>query len=367
MGQILLGPGKFNRKPLPFLYQRFAAKLYLRLSFPNRRRCRRQYPSHLSFPFDLPAGEAQILHCVNVIRAAYSSIFGFLLLVAVSLCGVAQTPLQTNAPVFTKVKLFDLKKDGAWVFAFCPASRDLFVSFDAETSQVVYRWNADTGRKLDSYAFPKKYRCLQAVISPDGKMLVLVAYDMLHDALQNADKVRLIDVPSGKVVKELTYDGAPARVQFSRNGRFIKTHRYTYEPGGELVYDLQGNVVNVVNSEAFNPIEEPIVWNIPNSKGGPRPGLFYRDSEGNKRKIYPSDDGYESDVVDFVVSKENRYVACSTYHGKIMIWQLPDVKLVFESKVGKRPFHLAYDSKMERFLFADGDIDKATSLWAVQR
>lgn len=123
--------------------------------------------------------------------------------------------------------------------------------------------------------------------------------------------------------------------------------------------------MNVVNSEEFYPIEEPMVWQIPNSKGGPRPGLFYRDSEGNKRKLYPSNDAYRNEVLDFVVSKDNRYVACSTYEGRLLIWQLPNAKLVFESKVGKGLFRVAYDSKMGRFLFAGGDIDKATSLWAV--
>ena len=93
--------------------------------------------------------------------------------------------------------------------------------------------------------------------------------------------------------------------------------------------------------------------------------MFYRDSGGKKQKLYPSNDAYRNEVLDFVVSKDNRYVACSTYKRKLMIWQLPDAKLVFESKVGKRPFHIAYDSRSGRFLFAGGDIDKATSLWSV--
>jgi len=72
----------------------------------------------------------------------------------------------------------------------------------------VYRWNIDSGRKLGSYKFPKKYRCDKAVVSPDGKVLVLVAYDALH----KADKVQMIDVERDKVIKELVYDGTPARV-----------------------------------------------------------------------------------------------------------------------------------------------------------
>lgn len=180
----------------------------------------------------------------------------------------AQPSIETNASVFKTVKLFDLKKGGAYVFTFSPVSRDLFVSFNEETSQIVYRWNVDTGRKLDSYKFPEKFRCDEAAVSPNGKVLVLVAYDMLHDALHKADKVRLIDVQSGKTIKELIYDGIPGRVQFSRDGKFIVTRKYTYESGGEIVYDINGNEQMNFDLKAFDPTEAPVAWEIPNSKGG---------------------------------------------------------------------------------------------------
>ena len=297
---------------------------------------------------------------MNGTRATKLSVLGLLLFIAVEVCSFAQTPPDTNATAFKQVKLFDLKKDGVYVFTFCPSSRDLFVSFNEEASQVIYRWNADTGRKLDSYTFPPKYRCDQAVFSADGKMLVLVAYDMLHDALHTADKVRLIDVQSGKLIKELIYDGTPARVQFSRDGKFIITRKYTYEPGGELVYDMLGNLVNVVDFEAFNPIEKSIVWEIPNSKGGPPSGLFCRDLEGKEHRLL------DTQPYDYAVSADQRYVACATFGGKLMIWQTVDSKLVFESQIGNRPFHISYDSKKARFLFADGDADKMTWLQAIQ-
>jgi len=303
---------------------------------------------------------------VNGMRAAKSSIVGLLLLAAVAACSFAQTTLETNSPAFKKIKLFDLKKDGAYVFTFCTASRELFVSFVEETSQAVYRWNLDSGRLMDSYKFPKKYRCDKAVVSPDGKVLVLVAYDMRHDALSRADKVRLIDVPNGKLIKELTYDGPPPRVQFSRDGRFIVTRQYTSDPGGERVYDLSGNEQKDFDLKAFDSLDQPTVWEITNSKGGPRPGLFWRDESGIERRLYPSAETLWSDARDFFVSADTRYVACSTDQGKLMIWRLPDAKLVFESPVGKRWFHIAYDSKTGRILFADGDIDKVTSLQAIE-
>jgi hypothetical protein len=45
---------------------------------------------------------------------------------------------------------------------------------------------------------------------------------------------------------------------------------------------------------------------------------------------------------------------------------LSDAKLVFESQVGKGPFPVSYDSRRRHFLFADGDVDKMTSLQAVE-
>ena len=278
----------------------------------------------------------------------------------------AQTSLETNVPGFKIVRLFDLKKDGAYVFAFCPASRELFVSFNGESSQIVYRWNVDTGRKLDSYKFPEKFRCDEAVVSPNGKVLVLVAYDMLHDALHKADKVRLIDVQSGKTIKELIYDGIPARVQFSRDGKFIVTRKYTYESGGEIVYDIIGNEQKNFDLKAFDSTEVPVAWEIPNSKGGPRPGLFCRDSQGAQQRLYPDADTYWSDVCSYIVSADKRYVACSTDKGKLKIWRISDAKMVFDSQVGKGWIPVSYDSKSGRFLFADADIDKATWLQAVQ-
>lgn len=290
------------------------------------------------------------------------------MLAAICQCSAQPTQPQvdTNAPAFKRIKLFDLKKDGAYVFAFCPASRDLFVSFDEEHSQIVHRWNLDTGRKLDSYAFPKAYRCDQAVVSPDGKTLVLVAYDMFHDALHKADKVRLVDVQRGKLIKELIYDGTPARVEFSRDGKFIVTRKYTYELGGELVYDLGGNEQKSFDLKLFDPARKPAVWEVPNSKGGPLPGLFCHAPKGEDIRLYPSADTHWSDAGDIVVSADDRFVACSTGKGRLMIWRLSDAKLVFEANVGKRWFPLAYDPNENRFLFADNDVDKMTSLQAVE-
>lgn len=278
----------------------------------------------------------------------------------------AQTSLETNVPGFKIVRLFDLKKDGADMFVFCPASRELFVSFYKESSQIVYRWNVDTGRKLDSYKFPEKFRCDEAVVSPDGKVLVLVAYDMLHDALHKADKVRLIDVQSGKTIKELIYDGIPGRVQFSRDGQSIITRKYTYESGGEIVYDIKGNEQKNFDLKAFDPTEAPAAWEVPNSKGGPRPGIFCLDSLGVQKRLYPDADTRLSDVCSYSVSTDKHYVACSTDKGKLKIWRISDAKLVFDSQVGKGWIPVRYDSKTGRFLFADADIDKTTWLQAVQ-
>jgi hypothetical protein len=94
--------------------------------------------------------------------------------------------------------------------------------------------------------------------------------------------------------------------------------------------------------------------------------LFWRDESGIERRLNPSAETLWSDVHDFVVLANTCYVACSTRNGKLMIWRLPDAGLVFETQVGKRSFHLAYDSKTGRILFADGDIDKATSLQAIE-
>jgi hypothetical protein len=116
----------------------------------------------------------------------------------------------------------------------------------------------------------------------------------------------------------------------------------------------------------FESTNQPVAWEIENSKSARLRGLFCRDDAGNERRLYPDADVRWSDALDFVVSADNRFAACSTIKGKLMIWRLSDAKLVFESQVGKGPFPVSYDSRRRHFLFADGDVDKMTSLQAVE-
>ena len=60
--------------------------------------------------------------------------------------------VESKVPVFKRITLLDFKKKHARAVSFCPASRDLFVSFDQE---ILDRWNVDTGQKFASYAAPK--------------------------------------------------------------------------------------------------------------------------------------------------------------------------------------------------------------------
>lgn len=273
---------------------------------------------------------------------------------------------EHNAPALKRVELLHLNGNGAFVFTLCPTSRDLFLSFDSENNRIVHRWNLDTGRKMNSYSLPKKYRCEAAIVSPDGRVLVMVGYDMLHDALHSTNKVRLVDVQQGKLIKDLNYDITPARVQFSKDGKLILTRQYTEEHGGEHVYDLTGKEHRNIDLKLFDEIEKPTVWEISNRKGGPRPGLFYRDPAGNDLRLYPGPDTYWSDVFRYVVSPDGRFVACSTDTGRLKIWCLPKAKLVFEAQVGKGPFGLMYDPKNQRFLFTEESPDKTTRVKAVE-
>ena len=109
-----------------------------------------------------------------------------------------------------------------------------------------------------------------------------------------------------------------------------------------------------------------MVWEIPNSKGGPEPGLFCRDAQGKQHKLYPQGGNYWSDLGDYVVSTKGSYVAGATDTGKLMIWRTSDAKLVFDLKVGKNRFPLSYDPANQRFLFADGDTDREAWLRAVE-
>jgi hypothetical protein len=321
-----------------------------------------------TFPFDLPRNEAQSRSVVSRIRIFKFLVLQFLLFAVVA--SLAQITPETNAPLFKQVKLFDLKKDGAWVFKFCPGSRELFVSFGEEGNRIVHRWNVDTGREMNSYKLPKLYRCDEAAISPNGRILVLAAYNMSTDVLHKTDMMRLVDVETAKIVKEISYFSGPRHVKFNTDGNhflaegLILTYKNFCQTN--FVYDLKGNRESEYETAKFRTTESSNVWVITNSKGGPRPGLFCRDSEGKEQRLYPDDHAYWSDAGDYVVSTDNRFVACATNKGKLMIWRLSDRERVFESQAGGRWIRLAYDPKTDRFLFADGGLDKVTSLQALE-
>lgn len=324
-----------------------------------------------AFSFDLPRDEAQAPSVVSRIRIFKFLVLQFLLFAWVAT--LAQPAPDSNAPLFKQVKLFDLKKDGAWVFKFCPGSRELFVSFDEEGNRIVHRWNVDTGREMNSYKLPKSYRCDEAAISPNGRILVLSAYNMNSDVLKKTDLMRLVDLKTGKIVKDIPFFSCPKHFEFTSDSRnflaqgLIPTatdpimYRIT-----NLVYDAEGKQQSGFDPANFRTTESSNVWVITNSKGGPRPGLFCRDSEGEEQRLYPDELTHWSDVGDFVVSRDNRFIACATYKGKLMVWRLSARERVFESQAGSRWIRLAYDPKTDRFLFADGDIDKVTSLQALE-
>jgi WD40 repeat protein len=280
--------------------------------------------------------------------------------------GLAQAPKGTNGSILKVEKLFDLKKNGAYIFTFCPASRDLFVSFDEDTSRTVHRWNVDSGKELDAYTFPKKYRCDLAVVSADGKLLILAAYDMLHDALSKANKVRFIDVRTGKLLKELSYESIPVRIEFSRDGKMVVTRKYSYDRGGEQVFDLLGNEQKNFDLKVFDSQEKPVAWTVQNSKGGPRPGVFCVDSDGKEHRLYPDEKTYWSDTREAVVSGDKRYVTCSSNDGKLMVWRLADAKMVFQTQLGKNAICIVDDPKAGRFLVAESDPDKTSRLEAAK-
>jgi hypothetical protein len=127
------------------------------------------------------------------------TVIGFLCLAAVTYSVRAQQAKSERIPAtFGRVHLIDFRKKGMGVFTFCPSSRDLIVACTEDSNRVLYRWNVDTRRQLASYVAPKSYRCDEVRQSPDGKLLVLATYDMLHDALSKEFRVMVIDVQKGR-------------------------------------------------------------------------------------------------------------------------------------------------------------------------
>jgi WD40 repeat protein len=263
--------------------------------------------------------------------------------------------LQTNLSSLNQARLIDFKMKGASALSFCSPSRDLFVAFAQEGSRSVHCWNVDTGKKVASYSVPRGYRCDDSLPSPDGKLLLIVGYDLIHDALHQAFKVILFDVQTTKVIKELDYPDNTTFVQFSRDGNCFRVCQGfpSRSPDWPVyVYDRKGNILAGVVSTAFAPAESSFL-----KQGDKDPSLYYT-KDGTQHKLV-------EEAFDYLSADGDAFLASSTLNGEVVVWRASDLKQIFRAKFGKHPIWVRFDNKLNRFFAINGNKDENASLWAI--
>ncbi len=266
--------------------------------------------------------------------------------------------LQTNLPPLKQVRLVDFKIKGARAVSFCSASRNLFVAFAQEGSRKVHCWSLDTGKDIASYTVPRGYRCDDSLPSPDGKLLLIATYDLIHDALHEVFKVFVFNVKTEKLIKELDYpDELITFLQFSRDGNCFRLCRGIPSRSADwpvYVYDPKGNTLTNVDMMAFAPAESPIL-----KQGEFKDPSLYYTKDGTQHKLV-------EDAFCYLSADGDAFLASSTVNGEVLVWRASDLKELFRGKFGKHPIWVRFDDKLNRFLVINGNADENSFLEAIQ-
>ncbi len=263
--------------------------------------------------------------------------------------------LEPDLQRITMREVVDLKSDGANVFAFCSKSRQLFVSHPV-TNTKLNQWDIDRERLLFSYTCPSPNVWWdEAIISPDGHVLVASTYP----ANDEMARILVIDTATHKTRFTLDYKYPVRSMKFDATGNFIWVSPTS--PGPDpFVYDLNGKKHSKFNKADFVEVNKAVLWDVPNSKGGPPPGLFYKNSKGNVHHLIanPLNQCY-------AISKGGQFIGTSTWDQRVRIWRTFDLKEEFDERIGAHAVRLLYDSVENQFLVIDG-IDGNTHLRAIK-
>jgi len=252
---------------------------------------------------------------------------------------------EPNPLKFVVQELFDLKRDGANQFTYSPASGELFISHP-DDDKTLHQWNVAEKKHLHAYmAPPNTVRWSATAVSHDGKWLIATTYPDNGTKCQ----VYFIDPRTYQTRFTTEYEnGQGHSIHFDRTGKFARV-RMSYEPGEPFVYDYDGNRHADFDPKDFEPAHRDRLWDVSNSKAGPPPGLFFRDSS-EKVHLLAKDPFLD----DYALNDSGRYIGAATRDRRVRIWRVSDLKEVFNQEFGEYPVRLIYDDKRDRFLVVDG-------------
>lgn len=240
-------------------------------------------------------------------------------------------------------QVLDFKKNGVNVFEFSDKTRQLFVAPTSDNT-ILDQWEISNGKLVHSYNCPKKDSWWSdAVVSPSGKLLVAYAYPTHSNS-----EVYFIDPQSFEIKHTFEYEHNIRSIKFDRTGSLVWIEQ-TYPGPDDFVRDENGDRHTEFDVNSFTPLSRDRLWDIPNSKGGPSPGLFLKTSAADAQLLVsnPLNDNYS-------FTTDEKYVGTSTWDERVCIFRVSDFEKLFDEKLGKHPVRLKYDSVDNRFLIISG-------------
>ena len=150
-------------------------------------------------------------------------LFTFVLAVLIVQCLRLTGAMGQDRARFEMRDVLDLKQDGVNAVTFSPVSRELFVA-NTSDNRNLHQWNITTKKLVHTYLCPGAdgARWDDAVVSPDGKLLVAANYP---PGVPTWCQVQFIDTQTHTVRFEAEHSYLIREIEFDRSGKFIWFNR----------------------------------------------------------------------------------------------------------------------------------------------
>ena len=260
---------------------------------------------------------------------------------------------------FKIVRLFDLGRRDVRNFAFCSATRQLFISHLDKKDDLLYQWDVDSQQLIHTYQLGSRFICDNIAVSPDGRHLLVGCWP-----LEGSDcKTLLIDTKKRRVIHDFKRTDKIFDSRFSSDGKALWMRTSEARDKG-VAFQTDGTQVESFSLDAFPRPGPQNIWTVPATKNpNVKSGLFYRDSQGGVHRLTRNHwhDNYG-------LTSDGKLIAATNWDDEIVVWNAQTQKVVFRAKTTNHDNgggYLAYDSKHNRFLIGDSSYNGTTWLRAL--
>lgn len=300
-------------------------------------------------------------------RCAYVAVA--CLLAGCGLIGVTPQPSISQGDVvesasgarfaFRIVPLFDLGRRDVRNFAFCPVTRQLYVSHLDRRDDLLYQWDLDSGQLVHLYRLGGEYFCDEIVVSPDGRYLLVGCYPF-HGG---GGKILLINLTEKRVVHDFGRNERIIEARFSADSQAVWMRAGLARVDG-VAFRIDGSQIDDFSRDDFPRRGPADVWTVPGSiDSSVQHGLFYRDSSGHAHLLT---DNHWHD--NYGITSDGIFIAATNWEGEIVVWDAETRSELFRAKTRSGDNgggYLAYDALHNQFLIGDCSYDGTTWLRAL--